>query len=98
MTLILVSEVRAIFSNKDFPSISGAGARLRNNNSLYYFGSPLNGPDQQSKRGLLLPAVGVFVKLSLALEESIASPYGKNSLKLYMSVYTQFYMHHRYFG
>lgn len=55
------------------------------NNSLQYFGSPLNNFNQQLKRGLFKPAVcmnicvGVFVRVSMAFERRIANPFSEDS-------------------
>lgn len=45
--------------------------------------------DQQFKRGLLVPGVRVFVRLSLALGRIIVIPYAKILFKLYMNINIQ---------
>jgi len=58
-----VSELCAVFSNRDVPFISVEKARLIGSGCM--FGSSLNSPDQQLKKELLMSDVGVFVRWSL---------------------------------
>lgn len=52
------------------------------------FGSLLDNTDQPLKRGILIPATGIFGMYSLALGGSVVSPDEKDSFKLYMYIHS----------
>jgi hypothetical protein len=57
------------------------------NSSGMQFESLLDNPDQQFRKGLFTPSVGVFVTWYLDLRESIVRPDANCSFKCYLYVY-----------
>lgn len=63
--------------------------------NIFFGGGFLDNPDQQFKRRLVMPGVGIFVRWSLALEGSIGSLDKRISFKLHIYIYTQTCVYHR---